>query len=56
VYGALFDNAVPEQVEGFTMDDPEERERIRACWPAGEDAAKQASRVPSGATTAKRSS
>ena len=41
VYGPLFDSTVPEKVEGFTMDDPEERERIRICWPAGEDAAKQ---------------
>ncbi|EPT03717.1 hypothetical protein FOMPIDRAFT_1115869 [Fomitopsis schrenkii] len=41
VYGPLFDNTVPEKVKGFTMDDPEERERIRICWPAGEDAAKE---------------
>lgn len=41
LYGSLFDSTVPEKVEGFTMDDPEERERIRICWPAGEDAAKQ---------------
>ena len=41
VYGPVFDNTVPEKVEGFAMDDPEGRERIRICWPAGEDAAKQ---------------
>ncbi|KZT74314.1 DNA photolyase [Daedalea quercina L-15889] len=41
VYGALFESTVPEYVEGFAMDDPEERERMRICWPAGEDAAGQ---------------
>ncbi|KAH9844228.1 DNA photolyase [Rhodofomes roseus] len=40
VYGPLFDNTVPDEVEGFTMDDAEERERIRMCWPAGEEAAR----------------
>ncbi|KAF9818336.1 hypothetical protein IEO21_02851 [Rhodonia placenta] len=41
VYGKLFDQSVPDEVDGFSLQDTEERDRIRTCWPAGEDAAKE---------------
>ena len=40
MYGKLFDVEVPHEVDGFALD-PEERERIASCWPAGEDAARE---------------
>ncbi|CCM03144.1 uncharacterized protein FIBRA_05266 [Fibroporia radiculosa] len=39
-FGRLFEVPVPEEVEGFTLQ-PDEKERMRFCWPAGEDAARQ---------------
>lgn len=43
LYGKLFDAPIPDAVEGFALEDAEERERIATCWPAGEDTAKQVS-------------
>ncbi|KAH9951658.1 DNA photolyase [Amylocystis lapponica] len=41
IFDRLFDQPVPEEVEGFTLRDPDERERMRTCWPEGEDVAKE---------------
>ncbi|PCH41117.1 hypothetical protein WOLCODRAFT_99878 [Wolfiporia cocos MD-104 SS10] len=41
LYGKLFDTPVPDKVEGFAFLDKDEEERIRTCWPAGEEAAQQ---------------
>ncbi|KZT12525.1 DNA photolyase [Laetiporus sulphureus 93-53] len=41
VYGKLFEVPIPDDVPGFALAGDEEKERMRTCWPAGEDAAKQ---------------
>ncbi|EMD40791.1 hypothetical protein CERSUDRAFT_149213 [Gelatoporia subvermispora B] len=39
IFGELFSIPVPEEVEGFALEDADEKERLSICWPAGEDAA-----------------
>ncbi|KAL6309642.1 DNA photolyase [Sparassis latifolia] len=41
VFGKLFNVPVPEEIEGFTINDIVEKERIRTCWGAGELVAKE---------------
>ena len=38
IYGALFNQAIPECVAGFELS-KNDAETLRRCWPAGEDAA-----------------
>lgn len=44
--GKLFEDKVPESVEGFEMPSKEYKERIHNFWPVGTDAAEEVSVLP----------